>query len=252
MCAARPAPSRGGCWPSTTSSTLREVRDPQRSPDGKWVAYTVTRAIRDTDKNDTDVWMVSWDGTQQIQVTSTPESESRPRWSPDGTLSCRSSRPGRAAKEPQLWLLNRSGGEASKLTDVKGRRLRLRLVARQRAPRPGRRRPRSVRSPRGDRRRQGQGAEDAQADRRRSLPLQVRRRRLSARPALAPLPVRHRGEEDRAADARRLRRGGRRRGRPTAGSIAFIRRHGEGDVDKAPNKRSLRRRRQGRRARRGG
>jgi Tol biopolymer transport system component len=74
---------------------LREVRDPQRSPDGKWVAYTVTRAIRDTDKNDTDVWMVSWDGTQQIQLTSTPENESRPRWSPDGP-TCRSCRRGTA------------------------------------------------------------------------------------------------------------------------------------------------------------
>ena len=63
---------------------VRDVRDPQRSPDGKWVAYTVTRAIRDTDKNDTDVWMVSWDGREQIQLTSTPDSESRPRWSPDG------------------------------------------------------------------------------------------------------------------------------------------------------------------------
>ena len=98
---------------------LREVRDPQRSPDGQWVAYTVTRAIRDTDKNDTDVWMVSWDGTQQIQVTSTPESESRPRWSPDGKyLSFVSSRQG--AKHAQVWLLNRAGGEAVKLTDVKG------------------------------------------------------------------------------------------------------------------------------------
>ena len=58
---------------------LREVRDPQRSPDGAWVAYTVTRAIRETDKNDTNVWMVSWDGTRQVQVTSSPESESRPR-----------------------------------------------------------------------------------------------------------------------------------------------------------------------------
>src|SRR3954470_6929165 len=98
---------------------LRDVRDPQRSPDGGWVAYTVTRAIRDTDKNDTDVWMVSWDGREHIQVTSTPESESRPRWSPDGKyLSFVSSRQG--AKHAQVWLLNRAGGEAVKLTDVKG------------------------------------------------------------------------------------------------------------------------------------
>jgi len=98
---------------------LQEVRDPQRSPDGKWVAYTVTRAIRETDKNDTDVWMVSWDGTRQIQLTFTPDDESRPRWSPDGRfLSFVSSRHG--ARNPQVWLMNRLGGEAVKITDVSG------------------------------------------------------------------------------------------------------------------------------------
>ena len=98
---------------------LKEVRDPQRSPDGKWVAYTVARAIKDTDKNDTDVWMVSWDGQQQIQITSSPEGESSPRWSPDGQyLAFLSSRQG--AKGAQIWLLNRAGGEAVKLTEIKG------------------------------------------------------------------------------------------------------------------------------------
>ena len=98
---------------------IREVRDPQRSPDGKWVAYTVATAVKDTDKNNTDIWMVSWDGSQHVQVTSTPEGESSPRWSPDNTyLSFISSRMG--AKTGQVWLLNRAGGEAVKVTDIKG------------------------------------------------------------------------------------------------------------------------------------
>ena len=74
---------------------LKDVRDPQRSPDGKWVAYVVSRAIKDTDKNDTDIWMASWDGTQEIQLTSSPDGESQPRWSPDNKyLSFVSSRQG--------------------------------------------------------------------------------------------------------------------------------------------------------------
>ena len=99
--------------------SVRDVRDPQRSPDGKWVAYTVTTAHKDTDKNNTDVWMVSWDGAQQIQLTHTPDGESSPRWSPDGKyLSFVSSRQG--SKGGQVWLLNRGGGEAFKLTEIKG------------------------------------------------------------------------------------------------------------------------------------
>src|SRR6187549_3650477 len=98
---------------------LKEVRDPQRSPDGKWVAYVVARAIKDTDKNDSDIWMASWDGTQEIQLTSSADGESQPRWSPDNKyLSFVSSRQG--AKDAQLWLMLRAGGEATRVSDVKG------------------------------------------------------------------------------------------------------------------------------------
>jgi len=96
-----------------------DVRDPERSPDRRWVAYTVTRAIRDTDKNDTDIWMVSWDGARQIRVTASAESESSPRWSPDNRyLAFLSSRGG--SKKTALWLLDRRGGEAERVTNLKG------------------------------------------------------------------------------------------------------------------------------------
>jgi dipeptidyl aminopeptidase/acylaminoacyl peptidase len=98
---------------------LRDVHDPQRSPDGKWVAYTVTSVDTVRDRNSSDIWMVSWDGTQQIQLTNTPESESSPAWSPDGKwLSFLSSRQG--GDGSQLWLFNRLGGEPVRVSNVPG------------------------------------------------------------------------------------------------------------------------------------
>jgi dipeptidyl aminopeptidase/acylaminoacyl peptidase len=214
---------------------VREVRDPQRSPDGKWVAYTVTRAVKETDKNDTDVWMVSWDGADQIQLTSTPESESRPRWSPDGKyLAFVSSRLG--TKDAQVWLMNRAGGEAIKATDVKGGVAdyawspdgkRLVLVVDQPDP--------------------AQAAADAEKE------------KAKEGPAKTPIPI----VIDRysfKADVSGYRRGERSHlflfdvaakkaeqltnGRfdeaspawsPDGQQIAFLRKHGDTDVDKAPN-----------------
>ena len=97
---------------------LKTVSDPQLSPDGKWVAYVVSATDSAKDKSDTDVWMTSWDGAQTLQVTSSPDGESSPRWSPDGRyLSFLSSRQG--GKGSQLWLLDRSGGEARRVSELK-------------------------------------------------------------------------------------------------------------------------------------
>ena len=100
---------------------FHDLRDVQVSPDGKWVAYTVSSVDVAADKSDTDVWMSSWDGAEQVRLTSSPENENAPRWSPDGRyLSFLSGRPGKA-KGTQLWLLNRMGGEAQQFTDFKNK-----------------------------------------------------------------------------------------------------------------------------------
>jgi dipeptidyl aminopeptidase/acylaminoacyl peptidase len=103
---------------------LRSVGDPQVSPDGKWVAYTVGTVDAEKDRRDTDLWMASWDGSQEIRLTATSDSsESMPRWSPDGRhLAFLTSRGDEEEKKKgaQVWLLNRAGGEAQKLTDIKG------------------------------------------------------------------------------------------------------------------------------------
>ena len=97
---------------------LHSVSDPQVSPDGNWVAYVQSSVDVAKDKRNADIWMVSWDGKESVQLTNSPDGESRPRFSPDGKyLSFVSARQG--ATKGQLWLMNRHGGEAIKLTDLK-------------------------------------------------------------------------------------------------------------------------------------
>jgi dipeptidyl aminopeptidase/acylaminoacyl peptidase len=118
--AAQPAPAKRPLKLDDLAR-IHEIRDPQCSPDGRDIAYVVATVDPKEDKTNTHVWAVSFDGKNDRQLTYSLESESAPRWSPDGTyLSFTSSRPGKA-KGNQVWLMDRNGGEAFQLTDVKGR-----------------------------------------------------------------------------------------------------------------------------------
>ena len=97
---------------------LQTISDPQVSPDGKWVSYSLSSVDTTKDKRNSDLWMVSWDGKESVQLTNSPDSESKARFSPDGKyVSFVSSRQG--TTKAQLWLMDRRGGEAKKLTDLK-------------------------------------------------------------------------------------------------------------------------------------
>ena len=95
---------------------LAAVSDPQVSPEGDWIAYTVSRRDMDKDKSASQIWMVAASGGTPVAMTAEGMSSSHPRWSPDGRyltfLSARNE------GQTQIWSLYRGGGEAVQLSDT--------------------------------------------------------------------------------------------------------------------------------------
>ncbi len=93
---------------------MQRVSEPQISPDGKWVAYTVAVPDMDANRNASNIWLIATQGGAAMQLTRSGRDTS-PVWSPDGkTLAFLSTRSG----ESQIYLLSMGGGEARPLTHI--------------------------------------------------------------------------------------------------------------------------------------
>src|SRR5258705_4340975 len=88
---------------------LKSVSDPQLSPDGKWVAYTVSIPSLQDNRNVSRVWVAEVATGKSRPLTGGPGSDRQPRWSPDGkTLAFVSTRDSGA----QVSVLPIAGGDA--------------------------------------------------------------------------------------------------------------------------------------------
>ena len=92
---------------------MDRITDPQVAPDGKSIAFVVRQTDLEANCGRTDLWLVSADGTGLRRLTSHPESDSNPRWSPDSRIIWFvSSRSGSS----QVWKIAVDGGEAEQVT----------------------------------------------------------------------------------------------------------------------------------------
>ncbi len=119
--AARPAAAQ---VPTIDESLeMRSAANPRISPDGRWVAYVVSRTNWDDNAFERDIWIASTTDGERYRLTSAKKSSSSPAWSPDGRwLAFLSNRPatlpGTKEDTDQIYLISPTGGEARQLTKV--------------------------------------------------------------------------------------------------------------------------------------
>ena len=108
-------PGKSALTPETFLE-LRNLRDPQFSPDGSRVAFVVSDPLTGQ-KRTTHLWLYDKAADSVRQLTFSAKSETSPRWSPDGSaLAFLSNRDG---DEVQIYLLRMTGGEGVPLTSGK-------------------------------------------------------------------------------------------------------------------------------------
>ncbi len=95
-------------------ATMPQIAAPRWAPDGRRIAYVLTKADLERSAYDADVWLVDADGTNARQLTQGTGSDTKPRWSSDGKrIAFLSDRSG----ANQMYVIDVDGGEARPLTN---------------------------------------------------------------------------------------------------------------------------------------
>jgi dipeptidyl aminopeptidase/acylaminoacyl peptidase len=90
---------------------VRRVGDPQVSPDGRHVAFTIGDVNFDANRTVTQIYVTSIEGGDIKQLTSGDRSSSSPRWSPDGKKIA-------FTTGSQVWVMDNDGDHKEQVTKI--------------------------------------------------------------------------------------------------------------------------------------
>ena len=90
---------------------IRRVGDPQLSPDGKLVAFTIGDVNVDANRTVTQIYVMSNAGGEMKQLTNGAASSTAPRWSPDGKKIA-------FVTGDQIWVMEPDGDNKEQVTKI--------------------------------------------------------------------------------------------------------------------------------------